>query len=62
MKVYIVERKDDYNWDEYIEQTIVAESEERAIELAKKEYGEWKIKKSVDLSKEQVLTKDFNAG
>lgn len=62
MKVYIVERKDDYNWDEYIEQTIVAESEERAIELAKKEYGEWKIKKNVDLSKEQVLTKDFNAG
>ena len=62
MKVYIVERKDDYNWDEYIEQTIVAESEERAIELAKKEYGEWKVTKIVDLSKEQVLTKYFNAG
>ncbi|WP_024614681.1 hypothetical protein [Clostridium sp. Ade.TY] len=62
LNVYIVERKDDFDWDEYKEQTIVAESEKRAIELANREYGEWQVKKSVDLTKEQVLTKAFNAG
>lgn len=62
LNVYIVERKDDFDWDEYKEQTIVAESKERAIELANREYGEWQVKKTVDLTKEQVLTKDFNNG
>lgn len=62
LNVYVVERKDDFGWDEYIEQTIVAESEERALELANIQYGAWEIKEKVDLNKEKVLTKDFNAG
>lgn len=56
LKVYIVERTDNFDYDECIEQTIVASTEERAIELANKQYGTWKIKRTVDLNKEQVLT------
>ncbi|MCW6111910.1 hypothetical protein [Clostridium sporogenes] len=59
LNVYVVERTDETDWDEYIEQTIVAETKERAIELASKEYGVWDITKKVDLNIEQVLTKDF---
>lgn len=59
MKVYVVERVDDYGYDECAEQTIVAENVDKALELAEKEYGVWKIKKKVDLNKEQVLTQHF---
>ncbi|MCD3234290.1 hypothetical protein G8V06_10800 [Clostridium botulinum D/C] len=62
LNVYILERNDSFGYDEYVEQTIVAETEERAVELASKEYGEWIVTKKVNLDKEQVLTKDFNAG
>ncbi|KGN00331.1 hypothetical protein IRP63_05285 [Clostridium botulinum] len=62
LNVYILERNDSFGYDEYVEQTIVAETEERAIKLASKEYGEWIVTKKVNLDKEQVLTKDFNAG
>ena len=59
MKIYIVERVDDYGYDECTEQTIVAENVDRALELAESEYGVWKIKKKVDLNEEQVLTQHF---
>ena len=59
MKVYVVERVDDYGYDECTEQTIVAKNVDRALELAEKEYGVWKIKEKVDLNKEQVLTQHF---
>lgn len=59
MKVYIVERVDEVDYDECKEQTIVAENVDRALELAEKEYGVWKIKKKVDLNKEQVLTQYY---
>lgn len=59
MKVYIVERVDDCGYDECLEQTIVAGNVDRALELAEKEYGVWKIKEKVDLNKEQVLTQHF---
>ncbi|MBO0545423.1 hypothetical protein EXQ32_14640 [Clostridium botulinum] len=59
LNVYVVERIDEIDWDEYVEQTIVAETEERAIESANKEYGVWGINRKVDLNIEQVLTKDF---
>lgn len=59
LNVYVVERTDETDWEECIEQTIVAETKERAIELASKEYGVWDITKKVDLNIEQVLTKDF---
>ena len=62
LNVYVVQREDDFDYDEYVEQTIVAESEKRALELANNEYGVWSIKEKVDLNKEKVLTKDFNAG
>jgi len=62
LNVYVLERNDSIGYDEYIEQTVVAETEERAIELASEEYGEWFVAKKVNLDEEQVLTKDFNAG
>lgn len=62
LNVYIVEREDDYGYDEFIEQTIVAETEEKAIELANRECGIWIINKKVDLNLEQVLTKNSNDG
>jgi hypothetical protein len=62
LNVYVLEREDDYGYDEYIEQTIVAETEERAIKLASKEYGTWIIAKKVDLNIEQILTKNSNDG
>lgn len=62
MKVFVVNRKDEIDYDEYTEQTIVASSSEKALELANKEYGEWKILREVDLTQEQVLTKDFRCG
>jgi hypothetical protein len=62
LNVYVLKRLDDWGYDECIEQTIVCESEERAIELANKEYGDWGIKIKVDLNIEQVLTKETNDG
>lgn len=62
LSVYVLERQDDWGYDECIEQTIVAENVERAIELASKEYGVWGIKTIVDLNKEQILTKETNDG
>ncbi|WP_049043260.1 hypothetical protein [Clostridium sporogenes] len=62
LNVYVLERQDSFSYDEYVEQTVVAETEERAIELASKEYGVWCVDKKVDLGIEQILTKDFNAG
>lgn len=56
LNVYVVERADKCDYDECDEQTIVASSPERAIELASKEYGEWVIKSVVDLNIEQILT------
>lgn len=62
LNVYVLERQDSFDHDEYVEQTIVAKTEERAIDLASKEFGVWCVSKKVDLNIEQVLTKDFNAG
>lgn len=62
LNVYIVEREDDWDYDQCIEQTIVAPTEERAIKLANKEYGIWKVTRVVDLNIEQVLTTNWNDG
>lgn len=62
LNVYVLHRKDSFRYDEYVEQTIVAETEERAVELASQKYGQWEVTQLVDLDKEQVLTTDFNAG
>lgn len=62
LKVYVMVRQDDWKYDEPIEQTIVAKTRERAIELASKNPGVWDIEKEVDLSVEQVLTIDKNDG
>ena len=55
----------DYDYDEPREMTIVAESKEKAEEIAKKNACEknavWKAKE-VDLNKEQVLTIDILEG
>lgn len=62
LNVYILERQDNWKYDECIEQTIVAGKDKRAIELASKEPGIWAVAKTVDLTVEQVLTKDANDG
>lgn len=63
MKVYVVKRADEWEYDCPIEQTIVAKNKERALEIAiQKAGGEWEIEKEVDLEKEQILTIDKNQG
>ena len=63
-RVYVVSTND-YDYDEAREMTIVAESKEKAEEIAKKNACEknavWKAKE-VDLNKEQVLTIDILEG
>ena len=63
-RVYVVSTND-YDYDEQREMTIVAESKEKAEEIAKKNACEknavWKAKE-VDLNKEQVLTIDILEG
>ena len=60
LNVYIVERLDGWDYDDCIEQTLIAENDERALELARKEVGVWGIKRIVDLTKEQVLTQNYH--
>lgn len=62
LNVYVLVRQDDWGYDEPIEQTIVAKTKERAIELASKYPGVWDIEKEIDLTIEQVLTIDKNEG
>ena len=63
-RVYVVSTED-YDYDQEREMTIVAESKEKAEEIAKKNACEknavWKAKE-VDLNKEQVLTIDILEG
>lgn len=58
IKVFIATRADKVNWDECREQTILAYSEKEALEIANKEYGEWKVQEITDLVS-QTLTKSF---
>lgn len=62
LNVYVLVRQDDWKYDEPIEQTIVAKTKERAIELASKYPGVWDTEKEIDLNREQVLTIDKNEG
>ena len=63
-RVYVVSTND-YDYDEQREMTIVAESKEKAEEIAKKNAynpnAVWKAKE-VDLNKEQILTIDILEG
>ena len=61
IKVFIATRVDKVDWDECVEQTILAYSEEEALVLANKEYGEWKVEEVEDLAP-KVLTQSFNWG
>lgn len=60
--VYVLLRQDDWKYDDPTEQTIVAKTTDKAIELASKYPGVWDIEKKVDLNKEQVLTVNRNDG
>ena len=63
-RVYVVSTED-YDYDQEREMTIVAESKEKAEEIAKRNACEknavWKAKE-VDLNKEQILTIDILEG
>ena len=59
MNIYIVNRADRCWYDECVEKTIIAENEKRALQLANLSEGQWKIRKKVDLTREQVLTCEF---
>lgn len=70
MKVYYV-YPDDYSWDEYTAIVVVAENEDRALELAKHgNWGECYFNKyqgeihveEVDLTTESVVLESFHAG
>lgn len=58
IKVFVATRTDKVNWDECREQTILAYSEAEALEIANREYGEWKVQEITDLIP-QTLTKSF---
>ena len=51
MKLYIVKRYDEVDWDECAEQTILARDEVEALELANRLYGSWYIDEIVDMTK-----------
>lgn len=61
IKVFIATRVDKVDWDECVEQTIIAYSKEEALSLANKEYGKWKVEEVEDLTP-KVLTQSFNWG
>lgn len=60
MKLYIVQRSDETQWNDCDEQTILAENENQALELANKEEGIWYISEIVDINKSRILTKSYN--
>ncbi len=62
MNLYIVVREDETWYDECTEQTILAENENKALEMASKEYGKWRIHEVVDMTKPKVLTQHFIYG
>lgn len=62
LNVYIVSRKDEIDYDEYDELTIVAENEEQALKMANDYYGEWKVIRKVSLYTPEILTASYNAG
>jgi uncharacterized membrane protein len=63
MKVFIVFRTDEWDYDEYDAFVVVAENGERALEIAKERvnYGQWDVQEA-DLSSEGILLDSFNAG
>ena len=63
LNVYVLIRDDDWKYDSPVEQTIVAPTAKRAIEMASnRTNGIWKIDKVVDLNVEQILTVEENYG
>lgn len=60
MKLYIVQRSDETQWNDCDEQAILAENENQALELANKEEGIWYISEIVDINKSRILTKSYN--
>lgn len=70
MKVYYV-YVDDYSWDEYDAIVVVAENEDRALELAKhgnfeeSYFNKWQGEihvEEVDLTTEHIILASYNAG
>jgi len=64
MKIFKVERTDDVDYDQYDAFVIVAESNKKAIELAKKKEHDgkkWKTKE-IKMDKEYMVLGSFNAG
>lgn len=66
MKVYHV-WADRYDYDDYDAVVVVAENEDRALEIVNHEnyFREWQGKiyvEEVDLTKEHVIIESFNAG
>ena len=59
MRLFIVKRNDTTDYDECIEQTILATSEKEALDLASREYGSWYIFEEVAMSKSRVLTQHY---
>lgn len=58
MKIFIATRKDENDWDECVEQTIIAKDKEEALKLANKEYGVWKLVE-ISTKESKILTKSF---
>lgn len=55
LSVYILERVDDYGYDEIIRLVVVANNEKEALSIANDYFGDWQIEEKVDLTKPGVI-------
>ena len=62
MKIYLVERTDKIDWDEYDSFVVVAESDENARKLVANENGNWSRVTEIIPDKERIVLGSFNAG
>jgi len=68
MNIYLIERTDKVDWDEYVGFVICAESKKEAVSLMRsaeeKYHAKWKITKVgvTHYKKAKILLDSFNAG
>lgn len=65
MKIYVVSRTDEVDWDEYYGFVVAAENEDQALKFAKEEtdIGEFKVEQIIlEEVKAGIILSDFNAG
>lgn len=64
MKIYLVRRTDENDWDEYDAFVVVAENENEALSIARDSagHGKWGKVSEVNPDKKGIVLGSFNAG